>query len=94
MLMPKTSIYKYSRMIFWKYNVRASRKFAYVFSISKALREKVFSHFLLGLCICASDVGHIAAPHFRSVVICHVMPPGPEDSSLIGLQVFLQWPLP
>ena len=94
MLMPKTPVYKYDSMILWEDNVWASGKFAYILSISKSLRKKVLSHFLLGLCVCASDVGHVAAPHFLSVVIRHIMPPNPECSSLIGLQVFLRWLLP
>ena len=74
MCMPKASIHKNNCLIFWKNDIRFSWKPSIVFSVTKTLSEQISSDQFLRSCVFATDVGHIVAPLFRCMHICHNIP--------------------
>ncbi len=71
MFVPKATVNKNHCLIFWKYNVRATRERPDIFSISESMGKKVFSNQLFRFRVFTSDVRHIHAADFFAVVISH-----------------------
>ena len=71
MFMPKTTIHKNNCSILREYDIRLSRQFLIIFSITKTLRKKKFPDYLFWFVICTPNARHISASNFFRMIISH-----------------------
>jgi hypothetical protein len=72
MVVPKTSIHKYSGFVFFQNDIRTAGKRPHIFSVSQSPKKQVFSDDFLRLCVLTPDMGHVLSSLFRRMIVGHL----------------------